>query len=85
MLTSRLNNEGFMNMMRQVRISLLAVDESHCISQVWLGLPYHLHEFILNVVGREFPTRISQDFTLRGGDGCPTRSLSHCYGNAVGL
>ncbi|KAI0698422.1 ATP-dependent DNA helicase [Cerioporus squamosus] len=29
----RLNNEGFMAMMRRVRISLLAVDESHCISQ----------------------------------------------------
>ncbi|KAI9065831.1 ATP-dependent DNA helicase [Trametes sanguinea] len=29
----RLNNEGFVAMMRQVKISLLAVDESHCISQ----------------------------------------------------
>ncbi|KAI1788772.1 ATP-dependent DNA helicase [Ganoderma leucocontextum] len=29
----RLNNEGFITMMRRVRISLLAVDESHCISQ----------------------------------------------------
>lgn len=29
----RLNNESFVNMMRQVKISLLAVDESHCISQ----------------------------------------------------
>ncbi|KAJ7585220.1 ATP-dependent DNA helicase [Mycena floridula] len=29
----RLNNEGFIEMMRQVKISLLAVDESHCISQ----------------------------------------------------
>ncbi|CDO75469.1 hypothetical protein BN946_scf184935.g5 [Trametes cinnabarina] len=29
----RLNNEGFIAMMRQVKISLLAVDESHCISQ----------------------------------------------------
>ncbi|KAI0321730.1 ATP-dependent DNA helicase [Amylostereum chailletii] len=29
----RLNNESFVNMMSQVRISLLAVDESHCISQ----------------------------------------------------
>lgn len=30
----RLNNEGFMDMMRRVKISLLAVDESHCISEV---------------------------------------------------
>jgi superfamily II DNA helicase RecQ len=30
----RLNNEGFIEMMRRVKISLLAVDESHCISQV---------------------------------------------------
>ncbi|KAA1468691.1 ATP-dependent DNA helicase [Dentipellis sp. KUC8613] len=29
----RLNNESFMNLMTQVKISLLAVDESHCISQ----------------------------------------------------
>lgn len=29
----RLNNEGFVNMMTQVKISLLAVDEAHCISQ----------------------------------------------------
>ncbi|KAI0655184.1 ATP-dependent DNA helicase [Cubamyces menziesii] len=29
----RLNNEGFIAMMRRVKISLLAVDESHCISQ----------------------------------------------------
>ena len=29
----RLNNESFLHMMRRVRISLLAVDESHCISQ----------------------------------------------------
>ncbi|KAI0639508.1 ATP-dependent DNA helicase [Trametes polyzona] len=29
----RLNNEGFIQMMRRVKISLLAVDESHCISQ----------------------------------------------------
>ncbi|GLB36075.1 putative ATP-dependent DNA helicase [Lyophyllum shimeji] len=29
----RLNNEGFVNMMSRVRISLLAVDEAHCISQ----------------------------------------------------
>ncbi|KII93915.1 hypothetical protein PLICRDRAFT_88210 [Plicaturopsis crispa FD-325 SS-3] len=29
----RLNNEGFINMMSRVKISLLAVDESHCISQ----------------------------------------------------
>jgi superfamily II DNA helicase RecQ len=31
---SRLNNEGFLEMMKHVRISLLAVDEAHCISQV---------------------------------------------------
>ena len=30
----RLNNESFLEMMRHVRISLLAVDEAHCISQV---------------------------------------------------
>ncbi|KAF8919658.1 ATP-dependent DNA helicase [Mucidula mucida] len=29
----RLNNERFIEMMRQIKISLLAVDESHCISQ----------------------------------------------------
>ncbi|EIN14131.1 ATP-dependent DNA helicase [Punctularia strigosozonata HHB-11173 SS5] len=29
----RLNNEGFVAMMSRVKISLLAVDESHCISQ----------------------------------------------------
>ncbi|KAH9858087.1 ATP-dependent DNA helicase [Lenzites betulinus] len=29
----RLNNESFMAMMKRVKISLLAVDESHCISQ----------------------------------------------------
>ncbi|KAI0669791.1 ATP-dependent DNA helicase [Trametes maxima] len=29
----RLNNEGFISMMKRVKISLLAVDESHCISQ----------------------------------------------------
>ncbi|CAL1695603.1 unnamed protein product [Somion occarium] len=29
----RLNNENFVNMMRRVKIALLAVDESHCISQ----------------------------------------------------
>ncbi|KAH9937035.1 ATP-dependent DNA helicase [Fomitopsis serialis] len=29
----RLNNESFVAMMRKVKISLLAVDESHCISQ----------------------------------------------------
>ncbi|KAJ7225586.1 ATP-dependent DNA helicase [Mycena pura] len=29
----RLNNEGFVQMMGQVKIALLAVDESHCISQ----------------------------------------------------
>ncbi|KAJ6519745.1 ATP-dependent DNA helicase [Mycena sanguinolenta] len=29
----RLNNEGFVQMMSQVKISLLAVDEAHCISQ----------------------------------------------------
>ncbi|ESK95848.1 atp-dependent dna helicase [Moniliophthora roreri MCA 2997] len=28
----RLNNEGFIDMMRRVRICLLAIDESHCIS-----------------------------------------------------
>ena len=32
----RLNNEGFIEMMKRVKISLLAVDESHCISQVHL-------------------------------------------------
>ena len=32
----RLNNEGFIAMMKRVKISLLAVDESHCISQVRL-------------------------------------------------
>jgi len=31
---TRLNNEGFINMMSRVKISLLAVDEAHCISQV---------------------------------------------------
>ena len=30
----RLNNEGFLELMKHVRISLLAVDEAHCISQV---------------------------------------------------
>jgi superfamily II DNA helicase RecQ len=30
----RLNNEGFINMMSRITISLLAVDEAHCISQV---------------------------------------------------
>jgi superfamily II DNA helicase RecQ len=30
----RLNNESFITMMSRVKISLLAVDESHCISQV---------------------------------------------------
>lgn len=34
----RLNNEGFVEMMRRVKISLLAVDESHCISQVSLAI-----------------------------------------------
>ncbi|KAH7913025.1 ATP-dependent DNA helicase [Hygrophoropsis aurantiaca] len=29
----RLNNEGFVSMMSRIKISLLAVDESHCISQ----------------------------------------------------
>ncbi|KAG2154770.1 ATP-dependent DNA helicase [Suillus clintonianus] len=29
----RLNNEGFITMMSHVKISLLAIDESHCISQ----------------------------------------------------
>ncbi|KAJ7244723.1 ATP-dependent DNA helicase [Mycena haematopus] len=29
----RLNNEGFIHMMSQIKISLLAVDEAHCISQ----------------------------------------------------
>ncbi|KAJ7293505.1 ATP-dependent DNA helicase [Mycena rebaudengoi] len=29
----RLNNEGFIHMMSQVKVSLLAVDEAHCISQ----------------------------------------------------
>ncbi|KAH8831382.1 ATP-dependent DNA helicase [Flagelloscypha sp. PMI_526] len=29
----RLNNEGFMELIRQVKVSLLAIDESHCISQ----------------------------------------------------
>ncbi|KAG1757650.1 ATP-dependent DNA helicase, partial [Suillus lakei] len=29
----RLNNEGFVTMMSRVKISLLAIDESHCISQ----------------------------------------------------
>ncbi|KAG1825860.1 ATP-dependent DNA helicase [Suillus subaureus] len=29
----RLNNEGFVTMMSHVKISLLAIDESHCISQ----------------------------------------------------
>ncbi|KAJ7487526.1 ATP-dependent DNA helicase [Mycena galericulata] len=29
----RLNNEGFVQMMSQVKIALLAVDEAHCISQ----------------------------------------------------
>ncbi|PBL01411.1 ATP-dependent DNA helicase [Armillaria gallica] len=29
----RLNNEGFLEMMKHVKISLLAVDESHCVSQ----------------------------------------------------
>ncbi|KAG1908163.1 P-loop containing nucleoside triphosphate hydrolase protein, partial [Suillus fuscotomentosus] len=29
----RLNNEGFITMMSRVKISLLAIDESHCISQ----------------------------------------------------
>lgn len=33
---SRLNNEGFIAMMSHVKISLLAIDESHCISQVCL-------------------------------------------------
>ncbi|TFY82334.1 hypothetical protein EWM64_g1675 [Hericium alpestre] len=32
----RLNNEGFIAMMDRVKISLLAVDESHCISQASL-------------------------------------------------
>ena len=30
----RLNNEGFINLMSRITISLLAVDEAHCISQV---------------------------------------------------
>jgi hypothetical protein len=30
----RLNNESFIALMRRVNVSLLAVDESHCISQV---------------------------------------------------
>ena len=30
----RLNNQVFLELMRHVRISLLAVDEAHCISQV---------------------------------------------------
>lgn len=34
--SSRLNNEGFIAMMSHVKISLLAIDESHCISQVCL-------------------------------------------------
>jgi superfamily II DNA helicase RecQ len=33
--SGRLNNESFIEMMRRVKISLLAVDESHCISQVF--------------------------------------------------
>jgi superfamily II DNA helicase RecQ len=33
-ISSRLNNEGFIAMMSHVKISLLAIDESHCISQV---------------------------------------------------
>lgn len=32
----RLNNEGFVELMSRVKISLLAVDEAHCISQVSL-------------------------------------------------
>lgn len=38
--TLRLNNEGFMAMMKRVRLSLLAVDESHCISQVRIYTVY---------------------------------------------
>ena len=36
----RLNNEGFMALMKRVKISLLAVDESHCISQVRIQFPF---------------------------------------------
>ena|ERR1700722_4152332 len=35
----RLNNELFIAMISRVKISLLAVDESHCISQVCRGIP----------------------------------------------
>ena len=35
----RLNNEGFIALMKRVKISLLAVDESHCISQVRVPSP----------------------------------------------
>ena len=50
----RLNIEGFLALMRNVRISLLAVDEAHCISQVSI-LPTKSPLFNQKTVGGQLP------------------------------
>ncbi len=73
-------------MMRRVKISLLAVDESHCISQVRLTwMAYVLQECSdLVLVGRKFPAGILEDCAFRGRTGCRARPLSYRDRDTVG-
>jgi superfamily II DNA helicase RecQ len=56
----RLNNEGFIHMMSQVKVSLLAVDEAHCISQVRRNrVTFPL--LTAFAVGCQLPSRVLED------------------------
>ena len=74
----RLNNEGFIAMMKRVKISLLAVDESHCISQVCATHTHNVTRprLMSATVGRKLPTGVLEDSPFRRGDGRRARPLS---------
>lgn len=79
-ISTRLNNESFMELMRRVKISLLAVDESHCISQVHCNTIFKTWPtYKVFTVGCQFPTRILEDRSFRWRNGCRARALLDCH------